>query len=218
MAELYEEVWEGGGDVDDEVFFRVLGDDVGAVEGEDLPYVLMGGMVSRAAGRPRESHDIDLLVRPDDAQAVMRCLESAGFTTHESEPQWLFKAVKDGVLVDVLFRASGDVLLDDDMVDRATVRDFDGHQARVMAVEDLVVIKALSHKEHVARHWFDALALLSACQVDWDYVLNRAKRRGARRMLSLLLYAQSIDIVVPERAVHELYQFIFENETTNRAG
>ena len=82
-----------------------------------------------------------------------------------------------------------------------------------MAVEDLVVIKALFHRESTSRHWFDALALLSSCQVDWDYVLLRAKRRGARRMLSLLLYAQSIDIVVPERAVRELYRFIFEDDT-----
>ncbi len=212
IAELYTDVWEGQGEVDDQVFFRVLGEAVEAVDSEDLPYVLMGGMVSRAAGRPRDTHDIDLLVRPDDAHAVLRCLESAGFATQQPEPEWLFKAVKDGVLVDVLFRASGDVLLDDDMVARGAVRDFAGHQARVMAVEDLVVIKALSLKEHTTRHWFDALALLSVSDVDWDYLLTRAKRRGARRMLSLLLYAQSIDIVVPDRVVVELYRFIFETE------
>ncbi len=217
VAELYTQVWEGGGDVDEDVFMRVLGEAVDAIEAQGIPYVLMGGMVSRAAGRPRDTHDIDLLVRPDNASATLDCLHSAGFTTRETEPQWLYKAVKDGVLVDVLFRASGDVLLDDDMVARGTVRDFEGHKARVMAVEDLVVIKALSHRENTARHWFDALALLSTCQVDWDYVLTRAKRRGARRLLSLLLYAQSVDIVVPERAVRELYRFIFENETAAEA-
>ncbi len=213
VAELYTDIWEGQGEVDEDVFMRVLGEAVDAIEAQQIPYVLMGGMVSRAAGRPRDTHDIDLLVRPDNADNAMECLRSAGFITRETEPQWLYKAVKDGALVDVLFRASGDVLLDDDMVERATIRDFAGHRARVMAVEDLVVIKALSHREHTPRHWFDALALLSTCQVDWDYVLTRAKRRGARRMLSLLLYAQSIDIVVPERAVWELFQFIFENET-----
>lgn len=213
VAELYTEVWEGEGDVAEDVFMRVLGEAVAALEAEDIPYVLMGGLVSRAAGRPRDTHDIDLLVRPDHAGAVLTCLDAAGFVTRETEPQWLYKAVKDGVLVDVLFRASGDVLLDDDMVARATDRDFEGHRARVMAVEDLVVIKALSHRESTSRHWFDALALLSTCQVDWDYVLLRAKRRGARRMLSLLLYAQSVDIVVPDRAMKELYRFIFETES-----
>ena len=210
VAELYSQVWEGEGDVDEDVFMGVLAEAVEAIEAEELPYVVMGGMVSRAAGRPRDTHDIDLLVRPDDADAALGCLESAGFTTQKPEPQWLYKAVKHGVLVDVLFRASGDVLLDDDMVERATVRHFGGQKMRVMAVEDLIVIKALSHKQQTTRHWFDSLALLSTCQVDWDYLLSRAKRRGARRMLSILLYAQSIDIVVPDRAAQELYGFIFD--------
>ena len=81
IAEVYTDVWEGRGEVDDEVFFRVLGEAVEAVDSENLPYVLMGGMVSRAAGRPRDTHDIDLLVRPDDAHDVLHCLESAGFAT-----------------------------------------------------------------------------------------------------------------------------------------
>ncbi|MDQ3680786.1 MAG: nucleotidyltransferase [Actinomycetota bacterium] len=209
VAELYDEIWEGQGDVDDDVFLRVLDEAVEAIEKQGISYVLMGGMVSRAAGRPRDTHDLDFLVRPDDAKTALDGLTSAGFETRQIEPQWLYKAVKDGVLVDVLFRATGDVTLDDEMVERATLRDFGGHEVRAMAVEDLIIIKALAHKEHTARHWFDALALLSSVEVDWDYLVHRARRRGARRVLSLLLYGQSIDVLVPDRAVHELYDLIY---------
>ncbi len=209
VAELYDEIWEGQGDVDDDVFLRVLGEAAEAIEKQGMSYVLMGGMVSRAAGRPRDTHDLDFLVRPDDAETTLDCLESAGFETRQVEPQWLYKAVKDGVLVDVLFRATGDVTLDDEMVERATLRDFGGHEVRAMAVEDLIIIKALAHKEHTARHWFDALALLSSMEVDWDYLVHRARRRGARRVLSLLLYGQSIDVLVPDRVVHQLYDLIY---------
>jgi predicted nucleotidyltransferase len=213
VAELYSDIWEGGGDIDDDVFLRVLDEAVAAIEDEGIPYVLMGGMVSRAAGRPRDTHDIDLLVRPDDAKTALSRLESAGFTTREPEPQWLYKAVKDDVLVDVLFRASGDVLLDDEMVERADVHRFAEREVKTMCVEDLVVIKALAHKEQTNRHWFDALALLSTRKIDWDYLLSRAERRGVRRVLSLLLYAQSVDIVVPDRVVHELCQTIHDAAT-----
>ncbi len=210
VADLYFEVWEGQGDVDDDMFLRVLGEAAEAIESLGIPYVLMGGMVSRAAGRPRDTHDIDFLVRPDEAGAALEALRSAGFDTRKTEPQWLYKAVKEGVLVDVLFRATGDVLLDDEMVERAKRRDFGGHEMLAMSVEDLIIIKALSHQEHTARHWFDALALLSNQEVDWDYLVRRARRRGARRVLSLLLYGQSIDVLVPDRAVHDLYDVIYQ--------
>ena len=209
IADLYDEMWEGQGEVDDDVFLRVLDEAVQAIDKQGISYVLMGGMVSRAAGRPRDTHDLDFLVRPDDANTALDCLKSAGFETRQIEPQWLYKAVKDGVLVDVLFRATGDVTLDDEMVERATLRDFGGHEVRAMAAEDLIIIKALAHQEHTARHWFDALALLSSVEVDWDYLVHRARRRGARRVLSLLLYGQSIDVLVPDRAVHELYDLIY---------
>ncbi|MDP8975538.1 MAG: nucleotidyltransferase [Actinomycetota bacterium] len=210
VADLYSEVWEGQGDVDDDVFLRVLGEAAEAIESLGIPYVLMGGMVSRTAGRPRDTHDIDFLVRPDEAGVALEALRSAGFDTRQSEPQWLYKAVKEGVLVDILFRATGDVLLDDEMVDRAKRRDFGGHQMPAMSVEDLIIIKALSHQEHTARHWFDALALLSNQEVDWDYLVRRARRRGARRVLSLLLYGQSVDVLVPDKAVHDLYDVIYQ--------
>lgn len=40
--------------------------------------------------------------------------------------------------------------------------------------------------------------------------MRRARRRGARRVLSLLLYGQSIDVLVPDRAVHDLYGLIYQ--------
>lgn len=58
------------------------------------------------------------------------------------------------------------------------------------------MIKAIANDEPSARHWNDALALIAACDIDWEYLLERASR-GARRVLSLLVYAQSNDLVVP---------------------
>lgn len=216
IAEQYNRLWEGKGDVDKEMLVRVLGDAVNALEDDGIPHLVMGGVVAALAGRPRFTHDIDFLVKGQDARPALAALERAGFVTDETEPQWLYKAVKDGVLVDVIFRSSGDVLLDDEMLDRAEERAFEGVTVRAIPIEDFIVIKALAHEENTGRHWYDALALLANQDVDWDYLVRRSVRRGPHRMLSLLFYAKSSDIVVPDRVIHELYGVVFEPERAER--
>ena len=217
IAQLYNRIWEGQGDVDKEMLVRVLGEAVKALEDEKIPYLVIGGVVAALAGRPRFTHDIDFLVHGQDARPALAALERAGFVTDETQPQWLFKAVKDGVLVDVIFRSEGDVLLDDEMLERATDRDFEGVRVRAVPLEDFIVIKALAHKENTGRHWYDALALLANREIDWDYLVRRSLRRGPHRMLSLLFYAKSIDIVIPDRVIQELYSVISDPEKAERA-
>ena len=209
IAELYNQLWEGQGDVDKETLVRVLGEAVSALEDEGIPYLVIGGVVAALAGRPRFTHDLDFLVHGQNARPALAALERAGFVTDETEPQWLFKAVKDGVLVDIIFRSSGDVMLDHEMLDRAAEREFEGVNVRAIPLEDFIVIKALAHKEDTGRHWYDALALLANQDIDWDYLVRRSVPRGPHRMLSLLLYAKSLDVVVPDRVVHKLYDVIF---------
>lgn len=64
--------------------------------------------------------------------------------------------------------------------------------------------KALVHTEDSPRHWHDALALLTRSDLGWLYLIRRA-RHGPKRVLSLLLYAQSVDLPVPDGALDELW-------------
>jgi predicted nucleotidyltransferase len=194
---------------DEERFLRVLGDASAALEAEGVDYLLMGGVGSAAVGRPRWTHDIDFFVRPEDARQVLDALESAGFTTTETYPDWLFKAFKDDVLVDIIFKSAGGIYLDDEMLTRSSLGDFKGQKVRLIAPEDLIVIKAVVSDEHIPRHWYDALGLISFCRLDWDYLVRRATQFGARRVLSLLLYAQSNDLVVPAGSIKELFRAIY---------
>jgi hypothetical protein len=175
---------------------RSLDDVVDVVTRLAVPYVVVGGIASSVLGRPRFTHDIDLLVRPEDARAILDELARRGFATEERAPHWLFKAHRDGIETDLIFRSTGDIYLDDDIVAHAVMGDFAGRRLRLMGREDLVVSKALAHQEHSPRHWFDALALIASDELDWSYLLTRA-RRGPKRIASLLLYAQSNDLVVP---------------------
>ncbi|HEX6596889.1 MAG TPA: nucleotidyltransferase, partial [Acidimicrobiales bacterium] len=193
----------------DELFEVVLADTVQVLDGENVPYVFMGGIGAATHGRPRWTHDIDVFVRPEDAGRVLRALAAAGFRTEQTYPDWLYKAYKHDILVDVIFKSLGGILLDDEMLERASREQFMGLEVCVMAPEDLLVVKAVVHDEHMPRHWHDALAIISRCDLDWDYVVRRARRHGARRVLSLMLYAQSNDLVVPASPIRDLFDAVF---------
>jgi predicted nucleotidyltransferase len=173
-----------------------------------VPYVLMGGVGNAAVARPRSTDDIDVFVRPDDAGPALQALADAGFDTEEHDPHWLYKAWRYGVLVDVIFRSTGDIYLDEEMLQRSSEGCYKGQRGPVIAAEDLLVVKAVAASEATPHHWFDALGIVARCDLDWGYVLCRAKQAGPRRVLSLLLYAESTDLAVPAEVVETLFAVV----------
>ena len=107
--------------------------------------------------------------------------------------------------MDVIFRAAGDLYLDEDMLARAEQREFRGRIVPLVSREDLLVMKALAFGEQTPSYWHEALGIIARGELDWDYVLYRA-RHGTRRVLSLLVYAQSNDLPIPPKVVRELFE------------
>ena len=194
---------------EEENFCAVLAETVATLDYAGVPFVLMGGIGSASHGRPRWTHDIDVFIRPEDARRALDALAARDFGTEETYPDWLFKGFKSDVMVDLIFRSSGGILLDEEMIERGLEIEFKGVAVRVIPPEDLIVIKAVVHDEHMPRHWHDALAVLAVTDLDWDYLVRRARQYGARRVLSLLLYAQSNDLIVPTAPVRGLFEAIF---------
>jgi predicted nucleotidyltransferase len=194
----------------DERAEQVIADTAARLERAGIRYVLIGGVASSLHGRPRTTDDIDLLVDPVDAKRALEVLDAAGYETAETNPHWIYKAFRDGMTVDLMFNIHGNIYLDDEMLEHAAHLSFDGQNVRVAAPEDVVVIKALAHDEPSWRHWHDALAIIAAQPLDWDYVVRRA-RHGAHRVLSLLIYAQSNDLIVPEAPIRTLFRQLYED-------
>jgi predicted nucleotidyltransferase len=198
--------------VDQETFLRILDESLDAVDRASIPFVFIGSIPSVLLGRPRWSdyaEDIDYFVRKEDARTTLDALADAGFDTQETNPQWLFKGKKDGVVVDVIFRSTGDIYLDDEMLERATEGVFKDRKIRLAPPEDLLVMKAIAHSQDTQTYWYDALGILAKANLDWDYLLERAVQHGARRTLSLLIYAESNDLVVPAGVVRRLVGAIY---------
>jgi predicted nucleotidyltransferase len=192
------------------ILYEVLDETVSALDESGVPYALMGGIAVTALGCQRFTHDIDVFVKPEDAATALEALEAKGFRTEKTDLLWLFKGFKNDVLVDVIFKSAGTVHLDQEMLKRSRVVEFYGRKIRALGPEDLFVIKALVLNEHCLnfdekclRHLSDVLGLIRSCELDWEYILKRA-RLGPRRMLGLLIYAQSLDLLVPNRVIRAL--------------
>ena len=186
-----------------------LGEVADALEAEGVRYVVIGGIASALYGRPRASDDLDLLVTKPDAERTLEALAGAGFETERTNDQWIYKAFRDGVQVDVIFWLKGDVYLDEEMVSRARRFDIGGRSIPVVPPEDLIVVKAIIHDEQTPRHWGDALGLVANCDdLDWDYLIHRG-RHGARRLLALLVYAQSNDLLVSDDVVRKVFDVVY---------
>jgi hypothetical protein len=100
------------------------------------------------------------------------------------------------------------------MLERSLIVDFNGKSIRVLSREDLFVIKSLVLNEHTlamdekcTRHLVDLVGVIRAGDLDWDYLIKRA-RRGPRRVLSMLLFAQSLDLLVPNTVIKTLFEIL----------
>lgn len=193
-----------------DVLLRVLRDAVSVLEGAGLDYLLIGGLAIVIHGRPRHSRDIDFLVRPEDAQRALDALEAAGFETNPINPNWIFKAFREQIQIDLIFKLQKSIYLDEEMLRRCTRETFHACKMPVIPPEDLLVIKALAHDEDTPRHWHDALSIITRAELDWDYVLARSVA-GPHRVLSLLHYATSIDLLVPVSALRRLSAMVFQS-------
>ena len=205
LTEIAIEVTEAD---DGDLFLRVLDEALDALHTADIPFLLIGGIGSAVYGRDQGTRDIDVFVRPETSRRVLKELGARGFDTKEVAERWLSKAMKDGVLVDVIFRSTRDILLGDEMLRRSRVMPFRGREVPLAPPEDLVVMKACAMSEDTSRYWYDAVSIIAHTELDWDYLVARAREHGARRLLSLLLFATSLDIVVPSEPIETLYDAI----------
>jgi hypothetical protein len=196
---------------DPRTFAVVLGEAAKIAEAEEIPYAIFGSIASAHWGRPAPSGDIDLFVRDHDARRLHAAFGEHGFELKEENPKWLLKATKD-VLVDIIFKVRGDIYFDEEMQARAVETTYLDQRIRVLSAEDALVIEAISNEYETPDHWFNALGILAKQPgLDWEYLLRRAQL-GARRLLALLVYAQSTDIPIPNRYVRDLYRTVYEQE------
>jgi predicted nucleotidyltransferase len=145
----------------------------GILREADVPFLLGGSLACWARGGPESDHDLDLMLRKDDAERALLVLEQHGFRPEKPPEGWLYKAYDDGVLVDLIFEPTGQSIRDE-VFERAEELNVNAVPMQVMSLEDVLVTKIEALREHELN--YDSLVEMARPlreQIDWDDVRTR---------------------------------------------
>ncbi|HEX5621477.1 MAG TPA: nucleotidyltransferase, partial [Solirubrobacteraceae bacterium] len=169
-----------------------------ALRQADIPFLLGGSLASWARGGPETRHDLDLIIKPEDAERALQTLQEAGMRPERPPEEWLLKAWDGDTLVDLIYCPKG-LPVDDELIARGEELSVLGMDIRVMALEDVMATKLLALTEHSLR--YESLLQISRAlreQIDWQAVRARTAESPFARAFFVLL--EGLDIVGPDTA------------------
>jgi hypothetical protein len=158
-----------------------------ALRDADIPFLLGGSLASWARGGPETRHDLDLIIRPEDAERALEALREAGMRTERPPEEWLLKAYDGDTLVDLIYCPKG-LPVDDELIGRGEELSVLGMDIRVMAMEDVMATKLLALTEHSLR--YESLLQIARAlreRIDWPAVRARTERSPFARAFFVLL-------------------------------
>jgi hypothetical protein len=170
----------------------------GALRDAEVSFLLGGGLAVWARGGPETEHDLDFMVKPEDADRALEALAAAGFRTERPPEEWLYKGWEGDRLIDLIFDPKGNPV-DDAMFERADDLEVHAVAMKVMSLEDVMVTKLLAMREHEV-DFDDPLETARAIreQIDWDTVWEQTSASPYARTFFYL--AEQLDILDGRRA------------------
>lgn len=169
---------------------------VAALRDGNVPYVLGGGLAIWARGGPESDHDLDFMVKEEDAARALQALVDAGMRPEKPPEGWLYKAFDDNdVMVDLIFRPTENPVTDE-LLARGEELEVKAIEVNVMSAEDVFVSKLLALREHEL-DYESVLRITRAVreQIDWDDVRARTKESPFARAFFTL--AEGLELVEP---------------------
>jgi hypothetical protein len=151
-----------------------------ALERAEIGFMVGGSLAAWARGGPETRNDLDLMLRPQDADRALEALDGAGMRAERPPEQWLYKAWDGDVLVDLIFELlsveqEGSPAerrpIDDELFERGDDLRVFGVVVPVMSLEDLLATKLLALEPH-SLDYESSLAIARALreEIDWEEV------------------------------------------------
>jgi len=144
-----------------------------ALEAHRVPFLLGGSLACWARGGPAVAGDLDLMVKPVDAERALAALVGIGMREDRPPEEWLLKAWDGGHMVDLIFEAAG-LPITDDVFARAEEMSVGAMTIPVMALEDVLTTKLWAMDER-SLDYEQVLQIARSLreQIDWDEVRAR---------------------------------------------
>ena len=135
-----------------------------------IPFALAGGLAVYARGGPPTEHDVDFMIRQEDAERAVQCLEEAGFRVERPPEGWLYKVFDaNDSMIDLIFAPNSRPERVQGILDRATELEIYAITMPVMTATDVLESKLRTLKEHEA-NYDDVLEIARTCreQIEWE--------------------------------------------------
>jgi hypothetical protein len=167
---------------------------VAALREAGVPFLLGGSLATWARGGPETHHDLDFVVKPEDAQRSLDVLERAGMRPERPPEEWLHKAWDGEVLIDLIYEPRG-LEVTQALIDRGELLHVMGISIPVMSIEDVLTTKLLALDEHEL-DYTGLLKIVRALreQIDWDAL--RRRTAGSPYAAAFFTLAEELDLVV----------------------
>jgi hypothetical protein len=164
-----------------------------ALRDAEIPFAVGGGFAVWARGGTASDHDVDLLVKQDDAEQALTVLERLGFRGERPPEGWLLKAWDGDVLVDLIFEPTG-ATVTDELLAACTDEPFEAEMLPVLPLDEVLVSRLLALTEHA----LDYEGLLETArlvreQLDWEAV--RARTAGSPFARAFFTMAEGLGVV-----------------------
>jgi hypothetical protein len=158
-----------------------------ALREQDIEFMLGGSLACWAHGGPESTNDLDLFLRPEDAERALDALVAIGMRPERPPEDWLLKAWDGDVLIDLIHTPLS-LTIDDELLSQAERLTVFSLDMRVMRLEDVFATKLMSLNDHYLD--YSSLLLMARSvreQVDWSEVRRRVGSSPyARAFFSLL--------------------------------
>jgi hypothetical protein len=118
---------------------------LGALGDARVPFMVGGGFAfSHYTGVQRYTKDMDLFVRPVDAEWTLATIAEAGFRSEMIAPHWLGKAYDaNDAFIDIVFSSgNGVAVVDDEWIEHADEAEILGVPVQLTPVEEMIWSKA----------------------------------------------------------------------------
>jgi hypothetical protein len=166
---------------------------VAALREADVPFLLGGSLAMWARGGPETHHDLDFVIKPEDADRALGVLAEAGMRPEKPPEEWLHKAWDGDVLIDLIFAPRG-LEVTDEVIERGDLLHVIGITIPVMAIEDVLATKLMALHEHEL-DYTGLLRIARAVREQIDWPALRARTGGSPYAAAFFVMCEELGIV-----------------------